>query len=117
MKTAEEIAEKYVLGNHDALTDNQEIKDMAADIEEYASIKAEQARREERGKSFEMLEKWSILNKEHYRDVSGLIQKTREIIERDKAIIGYDPVLKCKCEMPAKIHGKNLCWRCKRPLS
>lgn len=45
-KTAEEIAEKYVRGNHDALTDNQEIKDMTADIEEYASIKAEQARRE-----------------------------------------------------------------------
>lgn len=36
---------------------------------------------------------------------------------RDKAIIGYGPVLKCKCEMPAKIHGKNLCWRCKRSLS
>lgn len=35
---------------------------------------------------------------------------------RDKAIIGFDPVLKCKCEMPAKIHGKNLCWRCKRLL-
>ena len=29
-----------------------------------------------------------------------------------------DAVIKtCKCEMPAKIHGKNLCWRCKRPLS
>lgn len=36
---------------------------------------------------------------------------------RDNPIIGYGPVLKCKCEMPAKIHGKNLCWRCKRPLS
>ena len=36
---------------------------------------------------------------------------------RDKAIIGYGPVLKCKCEMPAKMHGKNLCWRCKRALS
>jgi|SRR5690606_24992354 len=35
---------------------------------------------------------------------------------RDKAIIGYGPVLKCKCEMPAKIHGENLCWRCKRSL-
>src|SRR5690606_40633499 len=86
-------------------------------LEEYGQLCAEQARQEERRKSFEMLEKWSILNKEHYRDVSGLIQKTREIIERDKAIIGYDPVLKCKCEMPAKIHGKNLCWRCKRSLS
>lgn len=36
---------------------------------------------------------------------------------RDKAIIGYGPILKCSCEMPAKMHGKNLCWRCKRPLS
>lgn len=36
---------------------------------------------------------------------------------RDKAIIGYGPVLKCKCEMPAKMHGKNICWRCKRSLS
>ena len=31
-----EIAEKYVYGNHDALTDSQEIKDMVFDIEEYA---------------------------------------------------------------------------------
>lgn len=31
-----EIAEKYVYGTHDALTDNQEIKDMVFDIEEYA---------------------------------------------------------------------------------
>lgn len=36
---------------------------------------------------------------------------------RDKAIIGYGPVLKCKCEMPAKMHGKNICWRCKGTLS
>lgn len=28
-----------------------------------------------------------------------------------------DAPFKCKCEMPAKMHGKNLCWRCKRPLS
>ena len=35
---------------------------------------------------------------------------------RDKAIIGYGPILKCKCEMPAKMHGKNICWRCKRSL-
>tara|TARA_R110000782_G_C14681059_1_gene400027 strand:+ start:263 stop:436 length:174 start_codon:yes stop_codon:yes gene_type:complete len=27
-----EIARKYVFGNHDALTDNQEIKDMVKDI-------------------------------------------------------------------------------------
>lgn len=25
--------------------------------------------------------------------------------------------IKCRCEMPAKIHGKNICWRCKRSLS
>lgn len=33
---AKEIAEKYVRGNHDALTDNQEIIDLKKDIEEYA---------------------------------------------------------------------------------
>jgi len=32
----EEIAKKYVYGNHDALTDRQEIKDMILDIENYA---------------------------------------------------------------------------------
>lgn len=26
---------------------------------------------------------------------------------RDKVIVGYGPVLKCKCEMPAKMHGKT----------
>jgi len=34
--TAEQIAKKYVHGMHDALTDNQEIKDMITDIETYA---------------------------------------------------------------------------------
>ena len=34
--TAKEIAEKYVYGRHDALTDSQEVKDMITDIEEYA---------------------------------------------------------------------------------
>lgn len=24
--------------------------------------------------------------------------------------------LLCSCEMPAKVKGKNECWRCKRPL-
>ena len=34
------------------------------------------------------------------------------------AVKEQDSAIKtCKCEMPAKIHGKNLCWRCKRPLS
>lgn len=23
----------------------------------------------------------------------------------------------CRCEMPAKMHGKDLCWRCKRTLT
>lgn len=31
--TPEQIAEKYVYGKHDALTDSQEIKDMVQDIE------------------------------------------------------------------------------------
>ena len=39
--TSKEIANKYVLGNHDALTDNQEKLDMVADIEEYAKQKDE----------------------------------------------------------------------------
>jgi len=34
--TAKEIAEKYVYGRHDALTDSQEVKDMISDIDEYA---------------------------------------------------------------------------------
>ena len=34
--TPEQIAKKYVHGMHDALTDNQEIKDMITDIETYA---------------------------------------------------------------------------------
>ena len=37
MKTAKEIAEKYVKGKHDALTDNQEIIDMTKDIEEFSN--------------------------------------------------------------------------------
>lgn len=36
--TAREIAEKYVFGRHDALTDNQEIEDMIKDIEEFAKV-------------------------------------------------------------------------------
>jgi len=34
--TVEQIAKKYVYGVHDALTDQQEIKDMVTDIETYA---------------------------------------------------------------------------------
>lgn len=33
--TAKQIAAKYVRGNHDALTDNQEIKDLERDIINY----------------------------------------------------------------------------------
>lgn len=39
--TPEEIAHKYVHGNHDALTDNQEKIDMAKDIRDYARKEAE----------------------------------------------------------------------------
>lgn len=39
--TPEEIAYKYVHGDHDALTDSQEKKDMAKDIREYARKEAE----------------------------------------------------------------------------
>lgn len=34
-KTATEIATKYIKGQHDALTENQEIKDLASEIEAY----------------------------------------------------------------------------------
>lgn len=41
-----------------------------------------------------------------------------EVISKPRASEQQDAVIKtCKCEMPAKIHGKNLCWRCKRSLS
>lgn len=46
--TAKEIAEKYVYGRHDALTDRQEVIDMGADIiafaERYAQDKIQMAR-------------------------------------------------------------------------
>lgn len=38
---AKQIAEKYVYGTHNALTDVQEIKDMTSDIEDYAKGKTE----------------------------------------------------------------------------
>lgn len=37
MKTAKSIAEKYVYGKHDALTDEQEVIDMSNDIEQFAN--------------------------------------------------------------------------------
>lgn len=41
-----------------------------------------------------------------------------EVISKPRASEQQYAVIKtCNCEMPAKIHGKNLCWRCKRPLS
>ena len=46
-----EIAEKYVHGNHDALTDNQEIKDMVKDIEEcFLNLKLESIIKERKKK-------------------------------------------------------------------
>ena len=36
MNTSKEIAEKYVYGRHDALTDSQEIEDMIKDIESFS---------------------------------------------------------------------------------
>jgi hypothetical protein len=69
---------------------------------------------------FDMENKTSI-NHKNGNDANRLLAavdfNSPENQNRDKAIIGYGPVLKCKCEMPAKIHGKNLCWRCKRSLS
>jgi len=38
---------------------------------------------------------------------------------RDNAIICYRSIengTNCTCEMPAKVKGKNVCWRCKKPL-
>jgi len=44
--TAKEIAEKYVHGKHDALTDSQEKKDMANDVEQYANEKVKEFAKE-----------------------------------------------------------------------
>lgn len=67
------------------------------------------------------MENNTLTNNENGNDTNRLLSdadfNSPENQNRDKAIIGYGPVLKCKCEMPAKVHGKNLCWRCKRPLS
>ena len=66
------------------------------------------------------MENKTSTNHENSNDANRLLTavdfNSPENQNRDKAIIGYSPVLKCKCEMPAKIHGKNLCWRCKRSL-
>jgi len=35
---------------------------------------------------------------------------------RDNAIIGFSEVKKCKCEMPAKVKGRKMCYRCKNYL-
>ena len=67
------------------------------------------------------MENKTSTNHENGNDANRLLAavdfNSPENQNRDKAIIGYVPVLKCKCEMPAKMHGKNLCWRCKRSLS
>lgn len=66
------------------------------------------------------MENKTLTNHENGNDANRLLAavdfNSPENQNRDKAIIGYGPVLKCKCEMPAKMHGKNLCWRCKRSL-
>lgn len=36
---------------------------------------------------------------------------------RDVVIIGTKEVEKCKCEMPAKIKDRKMCFRCKKYLS
>ena len=41
--TAKEIANKYVFGNHDALTDSQELKDMESDIIDLISFHVTEA--------------------------------------------------------------------------
>lgn len=103
--TAEEIAEKYVRGNHDALTDNQEIKDMAADIEEYASIKAEQARREENEKHH--LERIKRIQAElKLREASDLLKKLKEV----SGIMYYDliaQISKYLSDLSAGYEGKG----------
>ena len=56
--TPKEIAHKYVHGNHDALTDNQEKLYMVADIEEYAKQKDERIKELEALKD-EVLKVWN----------------------------------------------------------
>jgi hypothetical protein len=71
-KTPREIAEKYVYGRHDALTDEQEIRDMVKDIESLP----------------QSVSKQSELN-EH----DELVNKTNDIhdiIERLKSLKSYD---------------------------
>lgn len=36
---------------------------------------------------------------------------------RKSALKSDENTLKCECEMPSKMHGKNICWRCKRHLT
>lgn len=43
-KKIKEIAVKYVLGDHEALTDNQEIKDLSEHIKQYAEHMVQQER-------------------------------------------------------------------------
>jgi hypothetical protein len=38
------------------------------------------------------------------------------VVEFEVASINGNPEF-CTCEMPAKMHGKNLCWRCKKQFS
>ena len=39
-----------------------------------------------------------------------------EINENKALSIARVSVSVCTCEMPAKVKGKNECWRCKKPF-
>lgn len=47
--------------------------------------------------------------KEHYHD--EIIAAQRDTLVDESEADEY-----CTCEMPAKMHGKNKCWRCKKPF-
>jgi len=76
--TPKEIAEKYVYGKHDALTDKQEIKDMIKDIEAYAEHKVKNSSIPDVMNTEESLNKmnsseaiWLIESKEGYDVYKG----------------------------------------------
>ena len=69
----EEIANKYVYGNHDALTDSQEVKDMVEDINNHSKellMKYTLHYLENRGTDFEM-------------SIENFINEFLEIIENE----------------------------------
>lgn len=71
--TAKEIAKKYVYGNHDALTDKQEVIDMVKDIEQlvtyklnkngkFSANKIEEVLKEVKSERFRQNKKWGEQN-------------------------------------------------------